>query len=119
VDETLHIIVLVAQLSSLTFLSYNQGHKAPIQPFYLDSALERIYLLGKYDMSTAPYWTIAEPVQLSCLDDMLHSPVIVFSVQRRFIVPSFKPLALKHNVVAYAEDVLGESSVNPTIDQTY
>jgi hypothetical protein len=81
-EETFHIVALAAQVASLAFLSYSQGHVAPIHPFYLDTAQVRVSLLGSYDMPTAPFWILAEIKSLSCLGDMLRSPIIAFSVQR-------------------------------------
>jgi hypothetical protein len=99
-DETWHLVALAAQFASIAFLSYNQGHVAPIHPFYLDIALNRIYLLGTHTMLTAPYWIVLEPTQLSCLGKMFRSPVMTFSMQR--------PLVHRHDIVACAEDILGE-----------
>jgi hypothetical protein len=109
-DETLHLVPLAAQFASMTFLSYSQGHVAPVHPFYMDVALDRIYLLGTQDISTAPFWIVVEPAQLTCLGDMLRSPVMTFSVQRNSVLPSFEPLVHRHDIVACTEDILGESN---------
>jgi hypothetical protein len=109
-DETLHIIALAEQFASLAFVSYSQGYLVPMQPFYLDTALDRVLLLGSYDMATAPYWIAAEQSHLSCLGEMLRSPVTVFSVRRRspngYVKTSVR--TPRHDVVACAEGLLGE-----------
>jgi hypothetical protein len=110
-EETLHIVALAAQFASLSFLSYSQGHIVPIHPFYLDTAPDRMHLLGSCAMLAAPHWLVAEPAQLSCLGDMLRSPVTVFGVRHKNPDGSVRPAvpALRHDMVARAEDLLGES----------
>ncbi|KAI3316759.1 hypothetical protein HD806DRAFT_527633 [Xylariaceae sp. AK1471] len=45
-NETTQLQTLAAQFLSLAFLSYSQAHCGPIRPFFLDTPLTRILLVG-------------------------------------------------------------------------
>lgn len=104
--HTIHVVALAAQFASLAFLSYSQAHVAPIQPFYLDTAQEEVKLLGTYEDGKAPFKIYADTTRLSCIGDMLRSPVVVFSVSPPHNRGFFMPRDQKYDLVATAEDLL-------------
>jgi hypothetical protein len=110
--ETLHLVALATQFASLGLLSYSQAHLAPIQPFYMDTALQETLLLGIGDPQEKTFHISARTTSLTCIGDMLRSKVVVFSVEpmRSFgNSPSFGPRAsCKYDVVASAEDLIGK-----------
>jgi hypothetical protein len=112
--ETLHLVALATQFASLGLLSYSQAHLAPIQPFFMDTALEEVMLLGIGYPQEKNFHISARTTSLTCLGDMLRSKVLVFSVEpmRCFgVSPSFGPRAsCKYDVVASAEDLIGKSA---------
>lgn len=77
---------LATQFLCLGFLSYIQAHAGPLRPFFLDTPLQKVQLLGlglsTHDLrkSTSAYnFTIeASLKQLTCLDGMIQSKVFVF-----------------------------------------
>ncbi|PVI05180.1 hypothetical protein DM02DRAFT_624212 [Periconia macrospinosa] len=78
--EAIHMIALAAQFFSLGFLLYNQAHMGHIHPFFLDQPLTRVYLWGLNPDHNRPYITV-EPVELTCVGDMLQSSVMAFSIE--------------------------------------
>jgi hypothetical protein len=77
VEWYLHLCALAVQFLCLGFLSYMQAHIGPIQPFFLDTPLRRVTLLGLMRKRGFPQ-LVAELVNLSCLGDMTRGPVLVF-----------------------------------------
>ncbi|KAF5633852.1 WD repeat-containing protein [Fusarium tjaetaba] len=71
---------LRAQFLSLAFALYAQGHCEPFGPFFLDTPLKRILLIG--NQIWGPSFTgpciLATPVNLSCFGEMLRSRVFAF-----------------------------------------
>jgi hypothetical protein len=110
-DETLHLVALSAQFVSMAFLSYTQAHVAPVLPFYLDTALSKILLLGTGDPQKPPFHIVAETTGLTCIGDMLQGPVIVFHVEPVRTFAGAAPIGpcanFKYDVIASAEDLIG------------
>ncbi|EPS39086.1 hypothetical protein H072_7130 [Dactylellina haptotyla CBS 200.50] len=80
-QNTLHISALVAQFLSLGFLSYNQAHMGSVQPFFLDTPLEKIVLRGCNSREEGQFYYItANLTKLTCIGDMLASKVISFEL---------------------------------------
>ncbi|CZR32672.1 uncharacterized protein FPRO_01972 [Fusarium proliferatum ET1] len=71
---------LTAQFLSLAFALYAQGHCEPFGPFFLDTPLKRILLLG--NQIWGPTFTgpciLATPVDLSCFGEMIQRQVFAF-----------------------------------------
>ncbi|KAK6835886.1 hypothetical protein RU639_001767 [Aspergillus parasiticus] len=69
-DGSLHSLSLMVQLMSLGFLSYNQAHVRPIQPFFLATTQRRILLAGSKACESPSMGIIAELTNLTCIGDM-------------------------------------------------
>ncbi|KAF5606144.1 WD repeat-containing protein [Fusarium subglutinans] len=71
---------LMAQFLSLAFFLYAQGHCEPFRPFFLDTPLKRILLIG--NQIWGPSFTgpciLATPVDLSCFGEMIQRRVFAF-----------------------------------------
>jgi hypothetical protein len=110
--ETLHLVALATQFASLGVLAYSQAHLAPIQPFFMDTPLREVMLMGIGDPQQNVFHINARMTSLTCIGDMLRSEVVVFSVQpmRSFgDSPSYGPqIACKYDVIASAEDLIGK-----------
>ncbi|KAF2821322.1 hypothetical protein CC86DRAFT_458999 [Ophiobolus disseminans] len=116
-EETLHLVALSVQFASLAFLSYSQAHIAPIQPVYLDTALNKVFLMGIGDPQNPPFHIVAQVARLTCLGDMLRAPVIVFNLEPvrsfRSGQPSLGPRAsLSYDIIASAEDLIGYHAID-------
>ncbi|CAF3544215.1 unnamed protein product [Fusarium graminearum] len=76
----LHSYSLAVQLLCLGFLSYSQAHVGPLRPFFLDTLVTKVRLLG-IKMSPAPYQYIDASLKaLTCFGDMVEGPVLAFSM---------------------------------------
>ncbi|OAL55288.1 hypothetical protein IQ07DRAFT_595009 [Pyrenochaeta sp. DS3sAY3a] len=104
VEAHLHVLTLTVQFASLAFLSYSQAHLAPLRPFFLDTPLERVSLCGSN--KTSNFGINLAQVRLTCLNDMLHSPVTVFRFEEGFwlATPVGFGMAsgLRHDLIASA-----------------
>ena len=80
VDEMLHVCSLAVQFLCLGFLSYSQAHSGAIRPFFLDSTLRKIVLLGSQELIGNHARITAQLVDLTCIGDMLQESVLVFSI---------------------------------------
>ncbi|GAB1311784.1 hypothetical protein MFIFM68171_01994 [Madurella fahalii] len=99
-DRIIDILALVLQILCVGFLSYAQAHLGSLQPFYLDTPLQRIELLGMQDPE-APRNHLqlrASLANLTCLEGMTKGPVILFGVA--------EPSGVPHDVAATPEDLL-------------
>ncbi|KAF5984619.1 ankyrin 3 [Fusarium coicis] len=71
---------LTAQFLSLAFALYAQGHCEPFRPFFLDTHLQRILLIG--NQIWGPSFTgpciLVSPVELSCFGEMVQRRVFAF-----------------------------------------
>ncbi|CAF3455143.1 unnamed protein product [Fusarium graminearum] len=78
--EALHLYSLAVQILCLGFLSYSQAHVGPLRPFFLDTLVTKVRLLG-IETSSAPYQYIdAGLKELTCFGNMVEGPVLAFSV---------------------------------------
>ncbi|KAL9574037.1 hypothetical protein ACKAV7_001813 [Fusarium commune] len=77
---------LTAQFFSLAFALYAQGHCEPFSPFFLDTSLKRILLIG--NQIWGPSFTgpciLASPVELSCFGDMVQRRDFAFQYFEAF-----------------------------------
>ncbi|KAG5787611.1 hypothetical protein H9Q69_013325 [Fusarium xylarioides] len=71
---------LAAQFFSLAFALYAQGHCEPFRPFFLDTPLKRILLIGNqiWGPSFNGPCILATPVDLSCFGEMIKRRVFAF-----------------------------------------
>ncbi|KAL4735035.1 hypothetical protein BDV11DRAFT_212280 [Aspergillus similis] len=98
------------QFLCLGFVSYMQAHVGPIQPFFLDSPLQRIRLVGLGKNPQFPY-ILAELNNLSCMGNMTGGPVLIFQtnhglLDRESHQRGEENLSRKYDVLGYLEDVL-------------
>ncbi|KAF2027929.1 hypothetical protein EK21DRAFT_91028 [Setomelanomma holmii] len=108
----LHLMALTTKFASLVFLSYSQAHLAPIQPFFLDTALERVSLTESGDLRVP--FVIAKSIRLTCLDDMLRSAVTVFQMVRASsydLQLGSDPLEARYDLSASATDLIGKGTL--------
>ncbi|KAI0441414.1 hypothetical protein F4803DRAFT_420505 [Xylaria telfairii] len=79
-NETPQLRALAAQLLSLAFLSYSQAHCGATTPFFLDTSLSRVILIGNQEWAVdfdGPC-IVGSLVELSCFGAMLQQPVFTF-----------------------------------------
>ncbi|KAF5659793.1 ankyrin 3 [Fusarium circinatum] len=71
---------LMAQFRSLAFALYAQGHCEPFRPFFLDTPLKSIILIGNqiWGPSFIGPCILATPVDLSCFGEMIQRRVFAF-----------------------------------------
>ncbi|KAL1600697.1 hypothetical protein SLS60_007085 [Paraconiothyrium brasiliense] len=77
-SEILHICSLATQLVCLGFVSYAQAHAGAIQPFFLDTPLTKVRLLGSAAPTNGVEWIEASLHNLTCFGDMVQSQVVAF-----------------------------------------
>lgn len=77
-ETVLNSCGLAVQFLSLAFLSYIQAHVGALKPFFLDTRVQVFKLLGCSTPDMQPPHLVASLYQLSCLNNMLRSPVLVF-----------------------------------------
>lgn len=75
--EDIELCSLIIQLLSVGFLSYMQAHMTPLEPFFLDRDIRKVLLFGAREPGGDP-GIIAEPITLTCMNDMLRGDVLVF-----------------------------------------
>ncbi|KAF5975628.1 ankyrin protein 3 [Fusarium bulbicola] len=100
---------LAAQFLSLAFALYAQGHCEPFSPFFLDTPLKRILLIGNqiWGSSFAGPCILATPVDLSCLGEMVQRRVFAFQYFNSFErLRVFLDCDRKFDLRAYPEDSL-------------
>jgi hypothetical protein len=109
----LNLLAISVQFASLAFLSYSQAHIAPVQPFFLDTALDQILLLGVNHPTIPSFQVVAQTTSLSCIGDMLGSEVTVFTaVPMDLMMESTTVVERtfhKFDVIASAEDLIGKA----------
>lgn len=106
---TLHYCCLGMQMLCLAFLSYSKAHLGPLHPFFLESPLHSVALYGIELPPHRQHWAIeARLFQLSCLDEMLQSPVVVFCCIPADETPldSSEGQRLQYDLLASAEDMI-------------
>jgi hypothetical protein len=104
IEYTLHMCSLSAQFLCLGFLSYIQAHIGFIQPFFLDSPLSKIFLLGTQSSMDDDHIT-AELQELTCVGDMTQGPVLTFHLNTQQS-PSIDQHESKYDLLACGEDIL-------------
>ncbi|PVH92905.1 hypothetical protein DM02DRAFT_698019 [Periconia macrospinosa] len=77
-QHVFHIASLAIQYLCIGFLSYSQAHIGHIQPFFLDTTLQQIMLLGMSTSTESNAYLQGYLVRLTCLDGMIQNPVFVF-----------------------------------------
>lgn len=71
---------LVLQILSAGLLSYKQAHVGAVRPFFLDTSLDEICLLGTSETENSNAHSVkAQLVELSCFSEVTKGPVLVFS----------------------------------------
>ena len=74
----LHGCSFTVQILSLGFQSYNRAHVGAFRPFFLDRTFHTVRLHGLYDHANSAPQASANFQRLTCLDDMVQQPVVVF-----------------------------------------
>ncbi|QMW27190.1 hypothetical protein G4B84_002479 [Aspergillus flavus NRRL3357] len=74
---SLHLGALAVQFLCLGFMSYVQAHIGPLEPFFLDTPISRVVLLGLDEDNKYPK-LVAKLVDITCLGDMTRGPVWMF-----------------------------------------
>ncbi|KAI0385257.1 hypothetical protein F5Y04DRAFT_208926 [Hypomontagnella monticulosa] len=74
----LHICALATQFLCVGLVSYAQAHVGPIQPFFLDTKLNTIHLLGISDYP--PSGISVGLVGLACMGGMIRDQAIIFEL---------------------------------------
>lgn len=104
-----HWVLLMTQFLALGLLSYAQAHCGSIQPFFLDTPLQAITLLGSgKSESEATSNLTCYLVELTCMGDMVGQPVLVFgwlpgpAVDKRQVMPQTP----RKNMLASPVDIL-------------
>lgn len=102
---------LAAQFVSLGLLSYVQAHVGPLQPFFLDTPVHNITLLGLPGETIFPYLE-AKLLGLTCLGNMTRGPVLAFDANPGPLEDSLldrprnQQVAASYDVLGRAEDIL-------------
>jgi hypothetical protein len=101
-------LALQAQFLCLSFLSYSQAHCGPIRPFFLDTPLRRIVLIGENEWSEGFQGPciIGSLMNLSCFGDMLQEPTFTFQYHGPGNGTTPPKRHLRHDLFAHPEDVL-------------
>ena len=104
--DGLHNIALAAQFASLAFLSYNQAHVGPIQPFFLDKPQRRVLLLGvSRTQSEAPV-IVADLADITCIASMIKDRLIAFNIHGAVQSKPALQNIVKYDLTATPEDLL-------------
>ncbi|KAK7750875.1 hypothetical protein SLS62_007138 [Diatrype stigma] len=74
-EECLHICALATQLLCMAFVSYSQAHVGPISPFFLETELKTIHLVGTGDKRIC---ISVELSDLACMGEMIRGQAITF-----------------------------------------
>ncbi|KAI5461817.1 hypothetical protein BGZ63DRAFT_464361 [Mariannaea sp. PMI_226] len=97
---------LAVQFLSLGFLSYTQAHIGTIQPFFLDTPLDTIHLLGdETTVGKKPRLQVSL-TQLTCVGDMIRAPVMAFEFLRNSSADGTQPTPKKYDLISAAEDLV-------------
>lgn len=106
-----HWVVLATQFLALGLLSYAQAHCGPIQPFFLDTPLRAISLLGSRKSPAGTFLMLScHLVELTCMGAMVGEPVLAFdcpaapAVDTRSVMQS--PAAPRKHMLASPVDIL-------------
>ena len=99
---------LAAQFLSLAFLSYSQAHCGVIRPFFLDTPLSRVILIGDQQW-TADFdgpCIVGSLVELSCFGTMLKQQVFAFQHFEHYDREATLDKKPSLDLVASPEDIL-------------
>lgn len=101
---------LATQLVAVGLLSYVQAHVGPLLPFFLDTPVQNVSLLGCPE-ETMPLHLQAKLVDLSCLGNMTRGPVLAFHASSDRLDPfSSRPrkqqMTISYDIQGQAEDIL-------------
>lgn len=100
VDVSLHTCSLAVQFLCVDFLSYGQAHTGAVNPFFLDSPLTSIQLLGSSPNAEHSKISV-RLVNLTCMGDMIQEAVVTFNVS-----DGLKGLSSLHDILASPEDLM-------------
>jgi hypothetical protein len=100
-EEIFEYYSLLAQFLCLAFSSYIKAHVGVFQPFFLDTPLQTIQLFGLQDWESGRPHMTASLCRLTCLDDMIHNPVLVFRKG-----PTRKKIQRSYDLLASPEDLV-------------
>lgn len=91
VDDLVLVLSMATQILCLGFLSYAQAHIGPIRPFFLDTPLKRVRLLGSRVSTEEHGWIEASLKSLTCFGEMIQSQVLTFHfVKLHTIAPTHR-----------------------------
>ena len=79
-SDCLHVCALAAQFVSLAVVAYSQAHCGPFEPFFLEQEVTTFNLLGTLVSTDYNIYIRVTTERLTCLNDMLNCPVMVFSL---------------------------------------
>ena len=101
VDEILHTCSLAVQFLCIGFLSYNQTHTRAINPFFLDSFLTNIQLLGSLFGEKKFSKINVQLINLTCMENMIQKAVVAFNMSDEQESVSFE-----HDMLTSFEDFM-------------
>lgn len=108
--STQRLFYLAVQFLLLAFASYTRAHYAPLRPYFLDTGLSRIALLGvqgSEQVKGEPFIR-AQATDLTCFGNMLNQTVFVFEGcqnESGSYFPAHQK-AVKLDILACAEDIV-------------
>ncbi|KAI1855214.1 hypothetical protein JX266_000079 [Neoarthrinium moseri] len=106
-NAALHYCSLATQVLCLAFLSYSQAHVGPLRPFFLDTPLLQVTMLGVGSTAAEQYGAVeASLANLSCVGDMLQSPVLAFRWIEPRVAPQETNQSQQFDLDANAEDMI-------------
>ncbi|OAG06554.1 uncharacterized protein CC84DRAFT_1142451 [Paraphaeosphaeria sporulosa] len=103
INADLQICSLATQVVCLGFLSYTQAHAGTIRPFFLDTPLKKIRLLGSLASTDGKNWIEASLYNLTCMGGMIQSQVLAFNLMQARIpsLPSTEETMYNLSINAY------------------
>ncbi|KAI9146775.1 Ankyrin repeat domain-containing protein [Paramyrothecium foliicola] len=87
-EDIFHMASLTLQFLTLGFLAYIQAHDGMLQPFFLDTPLQSIQLLGTRAIPAAGSSLTLRLIQLICFSGVSQGPVLVFDAPDSTLVTS-------------------------------
>lgn len=108
--QCFRLCALAVQFLSLGLLSYTQAHVGPIRPFFLDTSLKEIILLGLAEETVFPC-LVSKLVNLTCFGNMTRGAVLAFHCHpspSNDLSPSdtYRQSNSNHDLQGHAEDIL-------------
>lgn len=99
------LLSVVLQFLCVSFLSYSQAHIGELQPFFLETPIRRIQLLGIRTGKSHPYIE-GRLLELTCFGDMVGKPVFVFSLKLAENQPQYQNPTQAHDLFTNLEDLV-------------